>query len=127
MYRDRAARFALCAAAAAIWTAVAAAQSIEPQPPQPSVPAPTVLADARKLIDSGQPAAAIDKLRALDDRTDPRVAELLGVAYYHANDAGKAIDTLTPVVQRLEPGSLERREAVRNRILEGKSLWEVAR
>ena len=38
MYRDRAARFALCAAAAAIWTAVAAAQSIEPQPPQPSFP-----------------------------------------------------------------------------------------
>jgi len=112
VYRDRAARFALCAAAAAIWTAVAAAQSIEPQPPQPSVPAPTVLADARKLIDSGQPAAAIETLRALDDRADPQVAELLGVAYYHANDAGRAIDTLTPVVQRLEPGSLERREAV---------------
>src|SRR5438093_2965657 len=105
-------RLALCAAAAAIWTAVAAAQSIEPQPPQPNVPAPPVLADARKLIDSGQPAAAIETLRALDDRADPRVAELLGVAYYHANDAGRAIDTLTPVVQRLESGSLERREAV---------------
>src|SRR5206468_9473440 len=112
MHRDRAARFALCAAAAAIWTAVAAAQSIEPQPPQRNVPAPTVLADARKLIDSGQPAAAIETLRALDDRADPQVAELLGVPYYHANDAGRAIDTLTPVVQRLEPGSLERREAV---------------
>ncbi len=112
MHSDRAARLALCAAAATIWTAVLAAQSIEPQQPRPDVPAPTVLEAARQLIDSGQPAAAIDKLRALDDRTDPRVGELLGVAYYHANDAGKAIETLTPVVQRLEPGSLERREAV---------------
>jgi tetratricopeptide (TPR) repeat protein len=71
-----------------------------------------VLADARKMIDAGQPAAAIDRLRAIDDRSDPRVAELLGVAYYHANDAGKAIEMLTPIVPRLASGSLERREAV---------------
>ena len=71
-----------------------------------------VLADARKLIDSGQAAAAIEKLRALEDRSDPRVAELLGAAYYHTNDAGNAIATLTPIIDRLEAGSLERREAV---------------
>ena len=73
---------------------------------------PTALAEARKRIDFGQPAAAVEKLRALDDRSDPRVAELLGVAYYHANDAARAIETLTPVVDRLPAGSLERREAV---------------
>ena len=63
-----------------------------------------VVADARKLIDSGQPTAAIEKLRALDDRSDPHIAELLGAAYYHANDAGNAIATLTPIVDRLEAG-----------------------
>jgi tetratricopeptide (TPR) repeat protein len=81
------------------WAAAAAAQ-------------PSALADARRLIDAGQPAAAVEKLHALDDRADPRVAELLGVAYFHANDPGRAIDTLTPVVDRLEAGSIERREAV---------------
>jgi tetratricopeptide (TPR) repeat protein len=70
------------------------------------------LAEARALIDSGRPRAAIDKLTPLDGRGDPRVAELLGVAYYHANDAAKAIETLTATVPRLAPDSLEHREAV---------------
>ena len=70
------------------------------------------LADARKLIDSGEASAAVATLRALDDKSDPRVAELLGAAYYHANDAGNAIATLTPIVDRLPAGSFERREAV---------------
>jgi tetratricopeptide (TPR) repeat protein len=70
------------------------------------------IAEARALIDAGQPRAAIDKLNALGDRDNPLVAELLGVAYFHANDAAKAIEQLTPVVARLAPGSLERREAV---------------
>jgi len=85
--------------AATLWAGVAAAQS-------------TALADARTLIDAGRPAAAIDKLRGLDNQTDPRVAELLGVAYYHANDAARAIATLTPIIDRLAADSLERREAV---------------
>jgi tetratricopeptide (TPR) repeat protein len=84
---------------ALLWAALAAAQS-------------TALADARKLIDAGQAAAAIETLRAVDDRSDPRVTELLGVAYYHANDAGRAIETLTPIVDRLGADSIERREAV---------------
>ena len=67
---------------------------------------------ARALIDAGQPRAAIEKLQALGDRDNPLVAELLGVAYFHANDPAKAIEHLTPVVARLAPGSLERREAV---------------
>src|ERR687886_1393284 len=67
-----------------------------------------VIDEARKLIDSGQAKAAIEKLRALDDKSDPRVAELLGAAYYHANDAGNAIATLAPVVDRLGPGPPQR-------------------
>jgi tetratricopeptide (TPR) repeat protein len=70
------------------------------------------LADARALVDAGQPAQAIEKLQALHQVEDPRVAELLGVAHYHANDAARAIELLTPIVGRLAPGSLERREAV---------------
>ena len=70
------------------------------------------LSAARKLVDAGQPRAAIEKLNAVRDTDDPLVAELLGVAYFHANDPARAIERLTPVVTRLAPGSLERREAV---------------
>jgi tetratricopeptide (TPR) repeat protein len=83
----------------ASWAAVATAQ-------------PSALAEARTLIDAGQPAAAIEKLRVLEPRGDPRIAELLGVAYFHANDPAKAIAALTPIVERLDRGSTERREAV---------------
>ena len=101
----------MTATAFLLWAAALHAQPpVAPRPAAATVPA--VLADARKLIDAGQPSAAIDKLRALDDRANPLVAELLGVAYYHANDAPRAIAELTPIVQRLEPGSLERNEAV---------------
>ena len=75
-----------------------------------SAATPETLKDARALIDAGKPAAAVEKLRALGD--DPRVGELLGVAYYHAGDAGHAIETLEKVVPRLPEGSAERREAV---------------
>src|SRR3954470_6590455 len=71
----------------------------------------TALTDARKLIDAGQAQAAIEKLRALGADADPRAAELLGVAYYHAGDAAMAIEQLQPVLSRLAPDSLERREA----------------
>ena len=71
-----------------------------------------VLADTRKLIDAGQPEAAIEKLRALGAAADPRAAELLGVAYYHAGDAARAIEQLQPLLPRLAPDSPERREAV---------------
>jgi tetratricopeptide (TPR) repeat protein len=71
-----------------------------------------VLAEARKLIDGGDPQAAIEKLRAIGAAPDPRVAELLGVAYYHAGNPAQAIERLQPVVASLAPDSLERREAV---------------
>ena len=96
-----------------LWAAVASAHAQQPPAPRPAgAAASAVLADARKLIDAGQAKAAIEKLAAVNDGGDPRVAELLGVAYYHANDAAKAIETLAPIVERLAPASLERREAV---------------
>lgn len=72
----------------------------------------TVVADARKLIDAGQPEAAIEKLRALGASSDAGATELLGVAYYHAGDAARAIEQLQPILPRLAADSLERREAV---------------
>jgi tetratricopeptide (TPR) repeat protein len=76
--------------------------------PPPDVPA--VLAEARALLNRGQPAAAIQKLLPLD-RQDPRVAQLLGVAYYHTDDHVRAVELLTPVAGKLEAGSPEQREA----------------
>jgi len=104
-------------AAAAMWSAaLGAGLSAEPRTAQaPAPPArdavPALVADARALIDGGKPEAAITKLRAAD-AGDPRIAELLGVAYYHANDPAHAIETLSPQVARLPRESLERREAV---------------
>src|SRR3954466_12767387 len=75
-------------------------------------PIPTVLSEARTLIDAGKPAAAVEKLRAITDAADPRVAELLGIAYYHAGDTAHAIDTLQAVLAQLPARSAERLEAV---------------
>lgn len=78
---------------------------------QDQAPAP-VLAQARLLINQGKPKDAIEKLTALGEPASPEVSLLLGVAYYHADDHRRAIEYLAPVVDRLAPGSLERREAV---------------
>lgn len=75
-------------------------------------PIAAAIAEARGLVDNGRPAAAIEHLKALDRPGDVRVAHMLGVAYYHANDPGRAIATLAPIVEELPEGSLERREAV---------------
>ena len=74
-------------------------------------PRAAALAEARRLVNGGKPDAALEALRALPS-DDPRVAQLRGVAHYHANHPVEAIDTLTPVVAKLPEGSLERREAV---------------
>jgi tetratricopeptide (TPR) repeat protein len=68
------------------------------------------LAAARQLVDQGKPREAVGALSALD-RSDPRVAELLGVAYYHADDYAQAIEVLAPVVSKLPGDSIEQREA----------------
>jgi tetratricopeptide (TPR) repeat protein len=71
-----------------------------------------VLEEARLLINQGKPRVAIEKLEALAGSTQPEVAHLLGVAYYHADDHLRAIEQLTPLVATWPEGSLERREAV---------------
>ena len=64
------------------------------------------------LVDAGKPKDALAKLDALDRRDDPRVAHLLGVAAYHADDYARAISTLGPLENRFPDGSIERREIV---------------
>ena len=61
--------------------------------------AATTLAEARRLINAGQPAQAIEQLKTI------------GVAHYHADDPAKAVEVLTPIVDRLPRDSIERREA----------------
>ena len=70
------------------------------------------LAEARKLIDAGQPAAAIAKLKAAADGGDARARQLTGVAHYHANDHVAAIEHLKAALPGLPEGSVERTEAV---------------
>ncbi len=74
----------------------------------------TALAEARKLVNEGNPKAAISKLQSLTDAKDLRVAHLLGIAHYHAGDLARAIELLAPVVDKLPPDSAERREAVQS-------------
>src|SRR6266571_1581726 len=71
----------------------------------------SALAEARALLNRGQPAAAIQKLLPLD-RQDPRVAQLLGVAYYHTDDHVRAVELLTPVAGKL-PESIPHLEKTR--------------
>ncbi len=70
------------------------------------------LREARTLIDRNQAPQAIEKLKGLSPAEDPRVAGLLGVAYYHSNDPVRAIDTLAPVVDKLAVDSTEKRESI---------------
>lgn len=89
--------------------AAAAGQSkVEPRETGTS----TVLAEARQLINEGKPRMAIEKLEAMPERSQPEVAHLLGVAYYHADDHVRAIEQLTPLAAAWPEGSLERRETV---------------
>ncbi len=71
----------------------------------------TRVAEARGLLGQDKPAAALERLAGLD-LGDPRVGLVTGVAHYHAGDAAKAVEALTPLVNRFPEGSLERREAV---------------
>jgi tetratricopeptide (TPR) repeat protein len=77
--------------------------------------AATTLAEARRLINAGQPAQAIEHLKTIAGDRDPAVqlqaGLLLGVAHYHADDPAKAVEVLTPIVDRLPRDSIERREA----------------
>ena len=72
------------------------------------------LGEARALLNAGNPAAAIAKLQALPAPRDPRAAQLLGVAFYHANDYARAIAELSPVVEQLPADSVERAKRSRS-------------
>src|SRR5215510_8560509 len=74
---------------------------------QPRIPDPQTVAAIRQLAQSGQVAAAQEKLSAFDP-TNPIVIYLRGLAFYHADDHAKAIELLTPIVSRLDAGSIER-------------------
>jgi tetratricopeptide (TPR) repeat protein len=95
----------LIAAAGVVPTAADAGQD----PPDRQA---TVLGEARRLLSEGQPRAAIEKLTTLGDTSNPDVAQVLGVAYYRADDYARAIELLTPVIAKLRDGSVDRREAV---------------
>src|SRR4051812_30068211 len=79
----------------------------------PSVNAPS-LDEARRSINAGEPQKAIAQLKAIaasqDEAVRLRANLLLGVAYYQAGDAARAVEVLAPVVDRLAPGSIERPE-----------------
>ena len=60
----------------------------------------------------GPPREAIGKLDALGRPDDPRIAHLLGVAAYHADDYARAIATLGPLENKFPDGSIEHREIV---------------
>ena len=77
---------------------------------QSRVPDAATIASIRQLAQSGKLNEAQEKLKAFD-ASEPIVAYLRGLALYHADDHLKAIETLTPIVTRLEAGSVERREA----------------
>ena len=79
-------------------------------PPSPA-PLDSALAEARKMIADGRPAAAIAALAPFDPVAEPKVGLLLGVAHYHANEPAPAIELLTAVADRLPAGSIERVEA----------------
>jgi len=78
-------------------------------------PTVTALAEARALIIEGNAKAAVAKLQSLPDAQaakDIRVAQLLGVAYYHAGEIPRAIETLIVILDKLPPDSAQRRETV---------------
>lgn len=100
--------------------APSASPAVSASPPTPASPSaaglaadavPALLAAARRLIDQGQATSALETL-STGPAGDPRVRELSGVAYYHANDPVRAIERLAPVVGALPPASAARREAI---------------
>lgn len=91
---------ALAVLVAMLWTPQAAA---------------TALVEARRLINAGQPARAIEQLKAIAGDQDPAVqlqaSLLLGVAHYHADNPAHAVEVLSTIVDQLPRDSIERREA----------------
>lgn len=77
---------------------------------QSRVPDAEAVAAIRELIQGGRIRQAEERLEGFDAAA-PVVGYLRGLALYHADDHANAIEALLPVVPRLAPGSIERREA----------------
>src|SRR5262249_42247609 len=96
-----------------LWLVLAAQSFAQAQPD----PIAAAIAEARTLINEGAAKAAVTKLQSLPEEfaaKDIRVVHLLGVAYYHAGRLPRAIETLTPIVDKLPPDSAQRREATQS-------------
>jgi tetratricopeptide (TPR) repeat protein len=70
------------------------------------------LAEARTLINNGNPKEAIAKLLAVQQQTDARVIQLLGVAHYYANEHVRAIELLSSMIGKLPKDSSAWRETI---------------
>jgi superkiller protein 3 len=70
------------------------------------------LAEARALINAGKPQAAIAKLQTLPPSNDLPIAQLLGLAYYHAHDHANAVKHLAPIATQLPKDSAAQRQTV---------------
>ena len=79
----------------------AASPAPAPSPASPPDAIAAAIAGARRLVDQNRPADAVKALSALP--ADPRVREMTGVAYYHANDPLRAIEELQSVVDGFPP------------------------
>jgi tetratricopeptide (TPR) repeat protein len=102
------------AASLALWIAGASGAHAQTTAASGSAAA-SDLAEARRLINEGEPRRALEILRTSGAAHEParqtRIALLTGVASYHAGEPAKAIDALASIVDWLEPESIERREA----------------
>jgi tetratricopeptide (TPR) repeat protein len=76
---------------------------------QSRIPDATAVAELRELIHTGRTAEAQERLKQFEADA-PLVVYLRGLAFYHADDHAKAIETLLPIVSQLASGSVERRE-----------------
>ena len=85
-----------------------AAQSFAQAQPDPIS---TAIAEARAMINEGNAKGAVARLQSLPDLKEIRVAQLLGVAYYHTGEIPRAIETLAPIIDKLPQDSAQRREA----------------
>lgn len=75
-------------------------------------PLTTTLTEARQLIATGQAAVAISKLQSLSPPREARVTQLLGVAFYNANDYVHAIEQFNQVITTLPKDAPAWRETV---------------
>jgi tetratricopeptide (TPR) repeat protein len=100
------------------WLAVVAAASA-----QSRVPDAEAVASIRQLVHAGRLSDAETRLNAFE-ASAPLVAYLRGLVRYHADDHAAAIEWLLPVASRLDPDSVERREA--EQVL-GLSLYAAGR